>query len=167
MMTDIRAIRIEKVTINIGCGNAGDKLEKAKSILEKLTNMKIVITKTKNRSTFGGAKGKPIGCKVTLRKQAADEFLKKAFEAAERKLPKSVFDRQGNFSFGVKEHIDIPGVRYDPEIGIFGMDVCVTLERPGFRVKRKRMGSPISKSHMIKPEEAMEWAVNNYKVEII
>lgn len=58
-------------------------------------------------------------------------------------------------------------MRYDPEIGIFGMDVCVTLERPGFRIKRKRMGTKIGKKHLIKPEEAMEWASKNYGVEIV
>jgi large subunit ribosomal protein L5 len=85
----------------------------------------------------------------------------------ENKLSKNVFDAQGSFSFGVKEHIDIPGVRYDPEIGIFGMDVCVTLERPGFRVKRKRMKSKIGKEHLIKPEEALEWTSKSYGVEIV
>jgi len=166
-MADMRAIRIEKITINIGCGGAGDKLEKAKGLLAVLTDKKIVVTNTQKRTTFGGTKGKPIGCKVTLRKKDAEEFLKKAFEAVENKIPKTVFDKQGNFSFGVKEHINIPGVRYDPEVGIFGMDVCVTLERPGFRVKRKRMGRSVGSAHVIKPEEAMEWLIKNYKVEMI
>lgn len=165
-MNTMRNIRIEKVTINIGCGSAEDKLEKAKALLEKLTEKKIVETKTRTRNTFGTAKGKPIGCKITLRKKSAEEFLKKAFEAVDKKLSKSVFDKQGNFSFGIKEHIDIPGVRYDPEIGILGMDVCVTLERPGFRIKRKRMGGKIGKSHLIKPEESMEWISKSYGVEI-
>ena len=166
-MNPMRNIRIEKITINIGCGDAGEKLERAKSLLEKLTDKKVVITKTRNRTTFGATKGKPIGCKVTLRGKDAREFLKKAFDAVENKLSKNVFDAQGSFSFGVKEHIDIPGVRYDPEIGIFGMDVCVTLERPGFRVKRKRMKSKIGKEHLIKPEEALEWASKSYGVEIV
>jgi large subunit ribosomal protein L5 len=166
-MNRMRDVRIEKVTINMGCGGAGDKLEKAKGLMNKLVDKTVVVTKTQRRSTFGGTKGKPIGCKVTLRKKDADEFLKRAFEAVEHKLPKSVFDRQGNFSFGVKEHIDLPGVRYDPEVGIFGMDVCVTLERPGYRVKRKRLPNPIGDKHQIKPEDAMEWVQKNYKVEII
>ena len=163
----MRDVRIEKITINIGCGAAGDKLEKAKGLLNMLVNKTVVTTVTQRRSTFGGAKGKPIGCKVTLRKKDAQDFLLRAFEAVEHKLPRSVFDKQGNFSFGVKEHIDLPGVKYDPEVGILGMDVCVTLERPGYRVKRKRYGSPIGSEHMIKPEDAMEWVQKNYKVEII
>ncbi|OGI11941.1 50S ribosomal protein L5 [Candidatus Micrarchaeota archaeon RBG_16_36_9] len=165
-MNAMRNIKIEKITINIGCGSAGDKLEKAKSLLEKLTEKKIVTTITKTRNTFGSAKGRPIGCKVTLRRSDAENFLKKAFEAVDKKLSKNIFDEQGNFSFGIKEHIDIPGVRYDPEIGILGMDVCVTLERPGFRVKRKRFGGKIGKGHLIKPEESMEWVSKNYGVEV-
>jgi len=165
-MNAMRNIRIEKITINIGCGSASDKLEKAKSLLQRLTEKKIVTTVTRKRNTFGVAKGKPIGCKITLRKKDAEEFLKRAFDAVDKKLSKNVFDKQGSFSFGIKEHIDIPGVKYDPEIGIFGMDVCVTLERPGFRVKRKRIGGIIGKNHLIKPEESIEWVSKNYGVEI-
>ncbi|MEM5872275.1 MAG: 50S ribosomal protein L5 [Candidatus Aenigmatarchaeota archaeon] len=166
-MNPMRNIRIEKITINIGCGESGEKLERAKKMLENLVNKKVVITKTHKRTTFGMAKGRPIGCKVTLRGKDAQEFLKKALDAVDFKLPKSVFDKQGNFSFGIKEHIDLPGVKYDPDIGIFGMDVCVTLERPGFRVKRKKISHKIGKKHLIKPEEAMEWLIKNYNVEII
>jgi large subunit ribosomal protein L5 len=166
-MADMRQIRIEKLTINIGCGNAGEKLDRAKNLLSKLIDKKIVVTKTLDRNTFGGSKGRPIGCKVTLRNKDAEEFFVKALEAVENKLQRRIFDAQGNFSFGIKEHIDIPGVKYDPDVGIMGMDVCVTLERPGFRVKRKRMAAKLGKNHLIKPEDAIEWVTKNYKVEII
>lgn len=165
-MNPMRNIRIEKVTLNIGCGESGEKLDKAKKLLGILTGKKIVVTHTHDRTTFGMAKGRPIGCKVTMRNKDAEEFLKKAFDAIDFKLSKGVFDRQGSFSFGIKEHIDIPGVKYDPEIGIFGMDVAVTLERAGFNVKRKKFSHSIGKKHLIKPEEAMEWVVNNYKVDV-
>src|SRR3990167_7332483 len=128
-MNTMREIKIEKITINIGVGEAGEKLDRAKKLLERLTNKKIVLTRTAKRTTFGTPKGRTIGCKVTLRKNDALEFLKKAFDALDFKLNESIFDKQGNFSFGIKEHIDLPGVRYDPEIGIYGMDVSVTLER--------------------------------------
>ena len=145
---------------------SSDKLEKAEKLLKSLTEKKIIITKTHRRTTFGVTKGRPIGCKITLRNKDADEFLKKAFDAVDKKLSKDVFDKQGNFSFGIKEHIDIPGVRYDPDVGIMGMDVCVTLERPGFRVKRKRMGDKVGKNHHIKSEEAIEWVKTNYNIVI-
>jgi len=163
----MRNIKIEKITMNIGCGDSGEKLEKAKKLLEELTNKKVVVTKTHRRTTFGMAKRRPIGCKVTIRGEDTTEFLKRALDAVDKKLSKSAFDSSGNFSFGIKEHIDIPGVRYDPEIGIFGMDVSITLERPGFRVKRKRLSTKVGKKHLIKPEESIEWVTKNFEVEII
>lgn len=159
-------IRIEKVTLNIGCGEAGEKLDKAKKLLENLTGKKVVLTKTHERTTFGTSKGRAIGVKVTLRKNEAKEFLKKALDAVDLKLSEKCFDSQGNFSFGIKEHIDLPGVRYDPEIGIYGMDVCVTLERRGFRVKRKRISHNIGKNHVITLQEARDWIINNFRVRI-
>lgn len=166
-MNPMKNIRVEKITLNIGSGEGGEKLEKAKKLLGVLTSKKVVTTKTHDRTSFGMAKGREIGCKITLRRKEAEEFLKRALNAVDFKLSKNIFDRQGSFSFGIKEHIDIPGVRYDPSIGIFGMDVCVTLERPGFRVKRKKFPSKISKKHLIQPEEAMEWLTKNYKVELV
>ncbi len=162
----MRNIKIEKVTINIGCGQGGEKLDKAKKMLESITGKKVVLTRTRKRTTFGVPKHRHIGCKVTLRKSDAEAFLKNALKAVENKLSKECFDRNGNFSFGVKEQIDLPGVKYDPDIGIYGFDVCVTLERPGFRVKRKRLGGKIGKNHTIKPEEAREWVASKYNVAI-
>ena len=166
-MNPMRSIKIQKVTINVGCGEAGEKLDKAKKLLEKLTGSKVVLTKTKRRTTFGTPRNRPIGVKVTLRKEKAIEFLKKALEAVEMKIRFSSFDKDGNFSFGIKEHIDLPGVRYDPNIGIYGMDVCVTLERKGFRVLRRRISNKISKKHKIVPEESAEWLNKNFNVEIL
>jgi len=166
-MNPMQNIRIEKITINIGCGESGEKLDKVKKLLGILTNKKVVITQTHKRTSFGMAKGRPIGCKVTLRGKDADEFLKKALDTVNFKLSKNIFDKQGSFSFGIKEHISIPGVKYDPDIGIFGMDVCVSLERPGFRVKRKKISRKVGKKHLIKPDDAMEWVAKNYKVELI
>ncbi len=165
-MNAMRQIRINKVTINIGCDESGEKLEKAKKLLHGLTQRKVYITRTLRRSTFGVAKGRPIGCKVTLRGKQAEEFLEKAFDAIDKKLNSRIFDTQGNFSFGIKEHIDVPGVKYDPDIGIYGMDVCITLERKGFRVARKRIKNRISLNHRITPDEAREWAIKNFGVNV-
>jgi large subunit ribosomal protein L5 len=73
----------------------------------------------------------------------------------------------GNFSFGIKEYIDLPGMKFDPDIGIFGMDVCVTLERRGYRVKRKRLKSKVGKKHLISKQEAIEWVKREFEVEIV
>lgn len=163
----MRKIKIEKVTLNIGCGDDNAKLEKATKLLEYLTERKAVITKSKRRSTFGVAKGKPIGVMVTLRGKSAEDFLKRALEGVEKKLKFSQFDVEGNFSFGIKEYIDISGIKYKHDIGMLGLDVAVTLERPGFRIKRRRIQQrKIPRKHTINKEETAEWLKNNFGVEI-
>lgn len=167
-MNPMRRIEIEKVVLNVGCGGDLDKIDKAVRLLEKITGRKPCITKSKRRSTFGIARGKPVGVKVTLRGKEAIEFLKRALHAVEYKLSKKQFDEEGNFSFGVKEYIDIKGVKYQHELGLFGMDVCVTLKRPGYRIKyRKVQRRKIPKSHRITKEEAIEWVKKTLGVEIV
>ncbi|MBI4175835.1 MAG: 50S ribosomal protein L5 [Candidatus Aenigmarchaeota archaeon] len=157
-LNPMRMIRLAKVTLNMGAGEAGPKLDKAKKIMAAIAQRKIVVTTTHKRNTFGGAKNKPIGAMVTLRGKDAHEMLTRMLKAAENRLRPSQFDKSGNFSFGVAEYIDIPGVRYDPDVGIMGLDIAVTLERPGFRV-RKRMirPKPIGARQRITKEEAIEW----------
>ncbi len=166
IMNAMREIRIQKVTVNIGCGEPGEKLEKAGKLIGQLTGKKVVQTATRDRTTFGTPKGRKIGCKTTLRGEDAAAFLKRALDTVEKKISKKSFDKQGNFSFGIKEHIDMPGVRYDPDIGIYGMDVCVTLERRGYRVARKKISSKIGANHVIKPEEAREWLQKTFGVKV-
>ncbi len=160
-------IRIEKVVINIGVGESGERLERAKKLLESITGKTVVKTKTKKRTTFGMSKGREIGVKITLRNDDATKFLNRIFESKDKKISKRCFDKNGNFSIGIHEHIDIPGVKYDPKIGIFGMDVCVTLERPGFRVKRKKLYSRIGKTHRISREDAIGFIKKEFGVEVI
>lgn len=161
----MRRIRIEKVVLNIGCGADKDKLERGKKLLEKLSDQKPVITLTRRRTTFGMAKKRPIGIKVTLVKDKAENFLRDALKAVDKKLKRSQIN-DGNFSIGIKEYIDLP-VKYDPEIGILGMDISVSLERPGFRVKRRSYRkSKIGKKHLISKEETIHWLEQNFGVEI-
>ena len=163
----MREIRIEKVTLNIGCGGELEKIERAKKLLEILTNQKPCVTLSKKRSTFGIARGKPVGVKVTLRKQKAIEFLKRAFKAVES-LKESQFDEEGNFSFGIKDYIELPGIKYMPEIGMLGMDVCVTLARPGYRVKHRRVKrGKIGKKHKVNKVDAINWIREKFGVRIV
>lgn len=164
----MRRIGIEKVVLNIGCGGDLEKIEKAKKLLKMLTNREPYVTKSKKRSTFGIAKGKPVGVMVTLRGKEAEELLKRALHATDYKLKISQFDEEGNFSFGVKEYIDIEGAKYSHEIGILGLDVCVSLKRPGFRIKYRRIQKrKIPKKHKITKEEAIEWVKKNLGVKIV
>jgi large subunit ribosomal protein L5 len=161
--------RIEKVTINMSVGKAGQPLEQAVTILQELTDQKPSKRVAKKTiRDFGIRKGESIACIVTLRKEKAEQFLKKAFQAVENKLSKYCFDRQGNFSFGIKEHIDIPGTKYVPSLGIHGMDVSVALGRPGYRVKRRhRAKSKVGKDHLLTAEEAILFIKDEFDVEII
>jgi large subunit ribosomal protein L5 len=160
--------RVQKVVINMGIGESGEKLASAESLLESLIDQKPIKTKAKQTNKdFNVRKNEPIGLKVTLRGKKAVEFLKKSLEAVENKLAAQNFDKYGNFSFGVKEHIDLPGVKYDPKIGIFGMDVCVALGRPGYRIKRRRIKQQkISPSHRITKEEGITFIKEQFKVDI-
>ncbi|RLI05077.1 50S ribosomal protein L5 [Candidatus Bathyarchaeota archaeon] len=161
--------RIEKVTVNVAVGRSGEPLEKASKILEQLTGQKPCFRKAKKTiKDFGIRRGEPIACMVTLRKQKAIEFLKKAFAAVGNKISKSSFDKNGNFSFGIREHIELPGTKYNPELGIIGMDVCVTIGKPGYRVKeRKRCRAKVGASHRVRLEEAVCYIKEAFGVEII
>ena len=150
--------RIAKVTVNIGVGESGERLQKAAKVLEEITGQKPSFRKArKTIKDFGIRKGENIAVMVTLRREKAIEFLKKAFEAIGWRLKETQFDEYGNVSFGIREHILIPGVKYDPEIGIFGMDVAITIERPGYRVLRRRRARKkhIPRRHRVTKEESM------------
>jgi len=105
---------------------------------------------------------------VTLRGERAVEALKKLLQAKGNTLPASSFDENGSVSFGIKEHIDIPGVKYKPELGIFGMNVSVFITRPGYRVMyRRRAPSKVGHKHRVKREEAIEFMRSNFGVEVV
>lgn len=168
-MSVMRKISIDKVTVNIGVGAPGERLENAKGLLSRLTgDRKPVETLAKRREpVFKLRKGLPIGTKVTLRGEPAKSFLEKALAARRKILKESNFDRQGNFAFGVPEYIDFPGAKYDPSIGMFGFDVCVSLARPGKRVVVRRFRSArIGNAHRISREEAMDFAKASFGIKI-
>ena len=161
--------RIEKVVVNLSVGKSGEPLEKAYKVLKELTDQTPVKKKAKKTvRDFGIRQGEPIACVVTLRKQKAIDFLKKVLPVIENKILRSSFDKQGNFAFGLKEHIEIAGVKYDPDVGIFGMDVCVSMSRPGYRVKnRRKRKSTLGPKHVLTPEEAVVFIKQTLGVEIV
>ena len=165
----MREIRIEKVTVNIGVGKSGEPLEKAKKVLQQITGQAPCQRNAKRTvKDWGIRKGEPISCIVTLRGKESQSFLKRAIEAVGNKIPESSFDDHGNFAFGIKEHIDIPGTKYVPEIGIFGMNVNVTLERRGYRVKKRAMRtSKTGKKHSITKNDAINFSASRLQANIV
>jgi large subunit ribosomal protein L5 len=161
--------RIDKVVVNLNVGKSGEPLEKANTVLKEITGQTPVKRKAKKTiRDFGIREGESIAVVVTLRKQKAVDFLKKILPVVDNKVSKKSFDVSGNFAFGLKEHIEIPGIKYDPEIGIFGMDICVSVNRPGQRVKiRRKQKQSIGPKHLLTPEESIVFIKQTLGVEIV
>ena len=165
----MRAPRIHKVVVNIGVGEGGDKLVKAERVIEMVTGVKPArtLSKVANRD-WGLRVGGPIGVRVTLRGEEADAFLRKALDIRQFKVPDYSFDDGGNLNFGVADYTDFPGMRYDPEIGIFGMDIAIVIERPGGRVRRRRLlARKIPKDHKVSRAEAQQLMKAKFNIEVI
>ena len=167
-MNPMEEVIIAKATINIGVGEAGEQLVKAENLLRTMTGQNPVRTFSKvTNPEFGIRKNQPIACKVTLRGERADKAIKMVLEGIGNKLRATQFDAQGNVSFGIHEHIDIPGMRYDPDIGIFGLNLSITFEKPGYRIKRRKIQRrKVPAKHMVTKEETMKFMQDNFQVKI-
>jgi len=165
----MRQPRVQKVVVNIGVGDAGERLEKAQKVLQMMTKHKPMITHAKvtNRD-LGLRLGMAIGCKVTLRGDEAETFLRKALATREQRVARYSFDQEGNLSFGIPDYTDFEGMRYDPEIGIFGMDVSVVIQRPGYRISQRRiMKRKLPKEHRMTRQEAIEFMRTKFNAEVV
>jgi large subunit ribosomal protein L5 len=168
MISKMSEIRIEKLTLNIGAGKEQAVLDKGIILLKNITGIDPVKTITQKRIAGWGLRpGLPIGCKLTLRKGTAPELIKRLLAAKGNMLSKDNFDEEGNVSFGIHEYIDIPGVKYDHKIGVMGLQASITLERPGFRIKkRKIMKRKIPAAHRIRKESAIDFMKKNFAISI-
>src|SRR3989304_2483284 len=150
MTNPMRAISVGKVVVNIGVGEAGEKLLKAVKVLELVTGHKPV--QTLSRSTirdWGIRRNMPLAIRSN-------------------RLAGYSFDPHGNFSFGIPDYTDFEGMRYDPEIGVFGMDIAVVLKRPGWRVAERKIASrKIPRSHRITREEGIEFVRSTFNAEVV
>lgn len=164
----MRAIKIAKVIVHISPGKSGEMLEKARKVLGEITGQKPCTRQARQTiKEFGTRQGEPIACLTTLRGEKANAFLKRGFEAVSNSIRKSCFDENGNFAFGIREHIEIPGTKYLPELGIFGMDVIVSLERAGYRIKRRRIRpKPVGKPQRVTREDAVKFIAQKYGVKV-
>lgn len=161
----MRDIKLKKlsIVINVGGGNA-TKLNKAAKVLEQLTGQKPVFSKSRlTIRNFGIRRNEKISVHVNIAGQKAYDILRSALRVKEFELSKSCFSDSGCFGLGVEEHIDL-GIKYDPDIGIFGLMFYADLKRPGDRVsKRKRLRSRIGVGHKVTSEDAMQWFVEKFE----
>jgi large subunit ribosomal protein L5 len=165
----MQEVRIQKVVVNLGVGESGERLLKAEDLLEELTGQTPArTTASKASAGFGIRRGQEIGVKVTLRGDDAEEFLEEALYTKGHQLPGWSFDDNGNVSFGVPDHTDFEKMNYDPNVGIFGIDVTVVLERPGSRVKHRRIRpASVGEDHRVTWEDAMDLMEDEFDVEVI
>jgi large subunit ribosomal protein L5 len=164
----MRDIYIDKVVVHMGVGESGEKLVKAEKIMKtitKQTSIRCIAKKT--QPAFSTRKGAPIGCKVTLRGKTARDFFETSLKIINQTLFESQLDKSGNFSFGIEEHTDFPGMSYDPQIGIYGMDVNVVLERRGIRITRRRMEQKkLPAKQRVSKQDAIAFLKEKYQVEV-
>jgi large subunit ribosomal protein L5 len=167
-MNKMRELRIEKVTLNIGAGKDQAKLEKGIALIKAITGIAPVKTITNKRIMGWGLRpGLPIGCKITLRKKQALDIIPRLLYAKDNVLDEKQFDDSGNLAFGIPEYIDIQDAKYDPKIGVMGMEVCITFEKAGYRVKKRSVKSAkVGKKHKATKEEAMEFMKSKFNVKI-
>jgi large subunit ribosomal protein L5 len=160
---------LEKVVLNIGVGSGGEELEKASSVLETISGKTPVKTLSrKNVKEFNLRKGRPIGTMVTIRGAEAEKLLKRLLIVTNNKILSKSFDKYGNFGFGITEHITIPGIDYETEIGIWGLNVVGRIVRPGMRVRyRRKKRSKVPPHHYVSHDEAQYFLKKNFGVDIV
>ncbi|MFH1503067.1 MAG: 50S ribosomal protein L5 [Candidatus Diapherotrites archaeon] len=161
----MRKIKIEKITLSVG--GTGETLEKGFKLLKFLTGRTPAKMKSRKRiPTLGVRPGLEIGAVVTIRKNAG-EFLKRLLNTFDNVLRKKQIS-ENNFSFGIKEYIEIPGTEYQREIGIMGLDVSVIFKRTGRRVRLKKIkGGKVPKKQMISKEEIIKFMEETFSTGFI
>ena len=164
----MKKISLEKVVLNMGVGKSGDIIDVASKALEQISGKKPSTRNAKEtQREWGVRKGEPIGVAVTIRGNDAVVLLKRLLEAKGNTVNGKSFDNFGNYSFGINEHIDIPDVKYDPQIGILGLGISVTLTRPGYSIrKRSKHKASVGKTHVITNQEAKNYLTKEYGVTI-
>jgi len=162
----MRGIKLDKVVLNIAVGNDEAKLVRAIRLLEMVTERRPAQNLSKKRiAAWKIRKGLPIGARVTLRKKKAEDILARMLEAVDNKLSERQFTNSG-FSFGVKEYIQIPGIPYQRDLGMLGLDVAAAFKRAGYRTEQRKIRTgKMPRRQRVTREEVLDYAKKNFKID--
>jgi len=168
-MGTMRDIYISKVVINMGTGSDSNLHDNAVKMLNIISQAKPADSISKKRNpAFKVSKGQKIGAFVTLRGEKAMAIAQRLFNAVDNRIKASNISTN-SVNFGIKEYIDISGIKYDPKIGMLGMNVNIAFSRAGMRVmlrKAKRAIVP-AKHSIISKDEIKDYIKNKFNVEVV
>lgn len=161
----MKKIKIEKVVFSIG--GSGDSLEKGAKLLKIITGRTPARMQSRKRIPAFGVRPKlEVGAVVTVRKNV-EEVLKRMLVTKENVLRRASIS-ENCFSFGVKEYIEIPGMEYQRDIGIRGLDVTVTFARAGKRVRLKKIKQgKIPRRNIITKEEIIKFMEEKFRTKFV
>ncbi len=164
----MKEIMIDKLVVNIGTGGEQARNQSAAKLLELLTGRKPSQAAAKKRNpAFKISKGHQIGAFVTVRGDQIMPLAKRLFESIDNRIKQSSI-ADNSVSFGIREYIDISGIKYDPKIGMLGMNVNLSFRRKGLRVAlRKRKRAQIPERHRnIARGEIQEYLKKEFSVDL-
>ncbi|MCK9596914.1 50S ribosomal protein L5 [Candidatus Pacearchaeota archaeon] len=158
-----RKVRIDKVVLSVG--GTAEELEKGVKLLKLITKRNPAKMKSHKRiPAFGVRPNLEVGAVVTMRENVM-EVLKRMLTAINNKLRKKQVS-ENNFSFGIKEYIEIPGMDYQRDLGIMGLDVTVVFKRMGRRITlRKMKKGKVPAKQKITKEEIIKFMEDNFQTE--
>ena len=164
----MRDVHIDKVVVHMGVGESGEKLVKAENIMKTITKQTPIRSVAKYDATgVLHQERRPDRVQGYAPGKTGTGLYQDCLAIVNKTVFESQFDKSGNFSFGIEEHTDFPGMSYDPQIGIFGMDVNVVLERNGIRITRRRMQQKkLPEKQRVKKEDAIAFLKKEYSVEV-
>lgn len=160
----MREIKIEKLILS--CGGVKEDLDRYYKLISTISGMKPIKKQTVRRIPGFGIRPKmEVGCMVTIRSGKAEELLARLLSAVENQLKKKQI-ADNHFSFGIEEYINIPGEKYDREIGMAGLKVTIVFARKGKRVARKKIKKgKIAPKQIVPKQEIIKFMEENFETE--
>lgn len=161
----MRDIKMDKIVLSIS--DVGEALDRGVKLLESITGKKAIKMASKKRIPSLGVKpGLEVGCLVTLRGKQAEDMLGRLLASVDNKLGRKQIS-ENSFSFGIKEYIEIPGMAYQRDIGIMGLDVSVAFVRAGKRVVIKKIKrGRLPKKQRVSREEIIAFMENKFNAKM-